>query len=1103
MFMSVNCTNKSIEKLECKGTEKPDFDESLVAAFERVAVNFPSRIAVSSDAWESTYRELNETANRLAHRLIACGFGLGDRAAILMAHDAPMVAAVLGILKAGQIVVALDPGEPVARLKTLVEDAEPSIIVTDVQNEILAAEFAHSGCQILNFESENAFGPVENPAIEIPPEQTAFVTYTSGTTGRPKGVMQTHRQLRRAAAAHTEAMQYTENDRIPLFAMVSTGQGSVGLCWILLNGAMLCPFPLKTRGVTGLAEWIIDRGLTVYVSSASIFRMLVKTIDDGLVFSKVRAIRLASEAVTADDFREFQKHFPPTSVLVHGLSSSETSNIAWARWTQGDKIPEGVLPVGHFSREMDIALVGDDGQPVAQGEIGEIVVTSRYVAAGYWRDPGLTADRFSDDLDGKGTRRVRNGDLGRINANGLLDFIGRKDDRIKIRGNRIEPPEIERTLERLPGIDRAAVVAIRRENHEPVLVAFVVKTSNASWTPQRLRHAMRANLPLHMVPSRIVFLDALPYNRGNKIDREVLRHYTLPNLDDSNGEKPRTETEILLADIWAEILELPEISVDTDFFNLGGDSLRGAVVAARIHAAFGIELTLGAIADHPTISTLAAFIDERRSMVAAGAPPIVRVPRGASMPLSSFQEGQWNFSEGQQASVMTNRIVGPLDVEIFKQCLNYLVDRHEILRTTFSLVEGCPAQIIHSSAPLDFSFIDLIGADDANDQADLIFREAASQAIDLTKLPIMRYVLVRVASDCYRLARISHFLISDGFSGRILDDELASLYEAMLQGCEPPLPRQAPLQYADYAVWQRQAIRTDGPYFKGVMNWWKTVFSTAPPAARLPFRRLTHRTNLDANEGVLRWTLEECAAKRLDEIARRVATTHFIIRLAAFVALIADLIGNSTVVIGTYFQGRNRTDAQTIVGRFVNRVPLVFSYDASKTFLEWLEIVHNRVFETLAHSGLPFDKIHEQLRTSGIEPPEIQIYFILSRDHLDQHFGNLVISHDSSIIGTMPSGCKFYVDEKNPDNCHAYFDAGLYGRNEIHALLDRYLRLLEAAAREPELSIGKLQMKTGAKPLRWAYANYGWAFYEFLKPYYDSSPLLLKACWRCVKRWIW
>jgi acyl carrier protein len=242
------------------------------------------------------------------------------------------------------------------------------------------------------------------------------------------------------------------------------------------------------------------------------------------------------------------------------------------------------------------------------------------VAKGYWRDPELTAKRFSADLDANGTRLVRTGDRGRINADGLLEFCGRKDDRIKIRGNRIEPLDIERALEGLPGIDRVAVVAVARDNHEPVLVAFVVKKRDASLTASRVRHAVRAKLPLHMVPSRIVFLESLPYNKGNKIDREALRQYRLPVRNDSKSEQPRTESEMLLADIWAEIFDLPDISRNDDFFNLGGDSLSGAIVAARIHAALGVELSLGEIADRPTISGLAALVDKRRRTGAAGPP---------------------------------------------------------------------------------------------------------------------------------------------------------------------------------------------------------------------------------------------------------------------------------------------------------------------------------------------------------------------------------------------------------------------------------------------------------------------------------------------------
>lgn len=892
--------------------------------------------------------------------------------------------------------------------------------------------------------------------------------------------MKTHRQLRRAVAAHTDSMQYTENDRNPLFSAISTGQGMTAIWWTLLNGAMLCPFPLAKRGVTGLADWIVDRGLTTYASSASVFRTLVKTIDDGATFSNLHAVWLASESITADDFNLFRKHFPPTCALVHGLSSSETSNIAWSRWTQADQVPDGVLPVGHFSRDMDISLVGDDDQPVARGEVGDIVVTSRYVAAGYWRDPDLTTARFSAELDGQGTRRVRSGDRGRINADGLLEFCGRAGDYTKIRGQRIALPDVERTLASLPGIESAAVVAVPREFDEPVLVAFCVQQKRNSWTAPRLRQALRANLPLAMVPSRIVFLDSLPFNRGNKIDREALRQHALPIRDDVRGERPQTETEVLLAGIWADVFALSDIRLDEDFFSLGGDSLMGALVAAQVHAALDVELTLGEIADHPTVSALAAVIDRRRRMGVV-APPIVRAPRAPHMPLSLFQEAMWPHCRRPDfTNVQSSRIVGRLDVEAYKDCLRYLVDRHEILRTTIGVVEGRPVQIIHPSAPLEFSVIDLTDCNDPERRSDEIFREAASQALDLETLPIMRHVLVKIADDEYRLARISSFMIVDGFSARILERELASLYAAKLQGRMPPLPAQA-LHYADYAAWQRQITQADvSPYFEETVNWWERLFSAARPATKLPLRRLMRRRGLDPSDGVVRWMLEEGAAKRLDEIARGVGTTHFVVRLAAFAALIADITGKSAVTIGTFFDNRNRAQAQMIVGRFVNWVPLVLSYDANKTVVEWLEIVHARVFETLAHSELPFDAIQKRLQAKGVKPPETDITFMLSRDNADQQFGNLAISNDIFSVGTMPSGCLFYVDEKAPANCHVRFDANRCGQKEMRALLDRYLRLLEVAAREPTTTIGMLLASLGAKPPRLMRAMYAAKFRDVL-----------------------
>ena len=370
--------------------------------------------------------------------------------------------------------------------------------------------------------------------------------------------------------------------------------------------------------------------------------------------------------------------------------------------------------------------------------------------------------------------------------------------------------EVERAFEKLPGIDRVAVVAVRRGKGDQILVAYVVKKLDASWTYLRLRHAVRTNLPLYMVPSRIFFLDKLPYNTGNKVDREALRQYSIPVRDDSEGEKPRSDTERLLADIWAEIFELPDVCRDDDFFILGGDLLKGAIVAAEVHASLGVELNLAAIAYHSTLATLAAFIDSC-PRPAAAVEPVVKVTDEAVIPLSYFQGDDWIQRRSEYTHLRSYRITGPLDVEILKDCLQYLIDRHEILRTTFDLVDGRPRQIIHSVGSLGFSFIDLTNRDDSMEQVDAIFREAASRPIDVGKLPIVHYLIVRVGDAHYRLARISHFLVSDGGANQILSAELAALYEAKLLGLAPPLPKQASLQYSDYTIWQRGVMRPDSP----------------------------------------------------------------------------------------------------------------------------------------------------------------------------------------------------------------------------------------------------------------------------------------------------
>jgi amino acid adenylation domain-containing protein len=1040
------------------------FDVPLGEAFAKAFGDASDRIAVDSGRTQLTYAQLNAVSDRLAGKLAQYAKGPGDRTAILMAHDVPLIAALVGAIKAGQIVLGLNPTDPHERLLQLLEDAAPSAIVTDAENTEFARRLAGPGVTILPFDLDDA-APSPFSAIAVDSSQTAMLVYTSGSTGRPKGVMKTHRQIVRNVAAHTDAMLYSKADRIPLFSSIGSGQGATIVWCALLNGATLCPFSIRKQGFAGLAAWMSNLRLTVYVSSASIFRALVKSLDSGQVFTNIRAVRLASESVTSDDLAGLRLHFPHDAIFVHTLSSSETGNIAWSRWLQSDSIPAGRIPVGQVSRDIEVLLLDENGKPVAAGDIGEISVRSRYTAAGYWGDDALTDERFSRNLDGQGTRLVRNGDLARLNAQGLLEYCGRKDNRIKIRGNRIELSEVEHALAMLAGVEHVAAVAVPREGSEPILVAFVVLAPASGWTIKRLRDAAATRLPLQMLPSRIVILDAMPLGAGGKVDRERLRLHQFPRR--SLGDPPRGATEVLLADVWAEVLNIETVGRDDDFFEAGGDSLGGAVVSAHIHAAFGIELGLATLAANPTLAALAAYVDAKRDDRNPEA-PIVAVPRNGPMPLSLFQERVWRAVQRTPSRALAIRcyeIVGSLDLVAFEECFRFLVERHEMLRTTFPIVDGHRMQLVHAAAPLGLSLVDVSREARPEEAAEHLFKVEAAKSMHVEILPVTRLVLARLGPDRHLMLRIGHASGQDAFSFTTILREFSALYDARVRGISPPIPRTMPLQYVDYAVWHRERMRPEGQAYRDTIAWWKQLF-----AKRIRTTRLTHRRKIrpgvqpDPNAAMQPWLLDKEFRERLDATARRVGATPFIIRLACFVALVATLTGKKTVAIGTGFTNRQRSDTRNIAGLFTNFVPLVFTYRPGHAFPDWVQIVRDRVFDTEKHAELPLEEIYDRLRESGLRPPSIKMLFNMTADWSEERTADLVISRYQSPLAEMPWGFQVYFDPRTPGNCRVEFDARLYKHHEVEAITARYVRVLEAAAEHPELTIGEIISATSGGP---------------------------------------
>jgi amino acid adenylation domain-containing protein len=1029
----------------------------LPAAFEQAVLLRHDRPALGASRWQPTYGELNAAANRIAHALLRHSCGLEDRVAILMQHDTPAIAAVLAVLKAGKIAAALNPTHPPARLRQLMEDIEPAFIIADTVYLDLASEIAGSACTVLGFEQESAHGPDHNPLLPIDANQTACLVYTSGSTGRPKGVMKTHRQLMHSAYVQADAMRYTADDRIPLLGSLSSGQGITFIWGALLSGAQLCPFPMLRVGTAGLRAWLIDQQITVYMSSASVFRNFARTLEDGVTFPLVHAVRLASEAATSEDFKLFKKHFSPHCAFVHALNSSETSVIALWRSSARDNVPEGRLPIGASAPGTQIQILDEMGQPVAPGEIGEIVVSSRYMAAGYWRQPALTAERFTGVLGS--IRQFRTGDMGCINPEGQLEFAGRTDARVKIRGNRIELWEVESVLQRLRGVKQAVVDAIERANKEPLLVGYVVTDDGHSWSHARLRTELRALLPDYMVPSIFLLLENLPLVSGGKIDREKLREiYRSSHRSKSTAQM--TATEVLIAKIWADALGVPEIGRDDDFFRLGGDSLIATVVSARLHTLLKVEIDLATFANCPTLTAFARFVRDAAKKPAAGLPAITPASRAVPTPLSGFQEHWWQAETeiAGPAIACSYRISGALDIEVLRDCMTYLARRHEVLRTSFAVTDRVPIQVIHPPAEVQLPYLDLTGIADAEARAQLLFKEEAARGFDLSMPPLVRHRLIRIAENEHLLLRTDHHITGDSPSWNIYYSELAQLYDAKIRGAHLPLPETAPLQYADYVNWQRNVLLQNGKHYQDQIAWWKDLFLQEPRPLELPFQRAEPVANINANEGRIWWGLPPDVSLRLNELGQKESATHHVVRLAAFAALLAAETGDRNVVVGSWLNSRRDEAAQQMLGLFTNPVTVVLNCDLTDTFRKWLLVVRQHFLAVQEHADLPYEWLRREMHKQNVIMPEIRAILAartLYRGPL--RFGGVEMVPLEEPRANMPSGFVVAFTERDEaQRCLAQFDAKKYDPAGVRHLIARFKHLLDAVSRKPDVPINKL-----------------------------------------------
>jgi amino acid adenylation domain-containing protein len=596
------------------GWQSGETAQSLTVAFERQVAKCPDCVAIDSEARRLTYWELNQIANGLAAAILQARGQASEPVALLLEQGAPAIIGVLATLKAGKIYVPLDPSFPAARNQYILQDSQAAVVVTNNRNLELAKSLIR-GQLLLNLDEVAAESTDDNPGVEISPDAVAYILSTSGSTGEPKGVIQTHRNVLAVLQRYTDGLHITSQDRLSLLPSYSVTAWIANTFGALLNGACLCPFDLKERGVTQLADWMIQHEVTIYRSVPTVFRHFVATLAGQEQFPKLRLIRLGGEPLTRRDVELYRAHFSAECVLLNGYGSSEISNVWQYRVDKNTAITGDLIPVGWPIDDTGFELVDEDGKAVTEGAIGEIVIRSRYLSPGYWRKPELTEAVFQAGENGE--RSYHTGDVGYLLPDGCLVHVGRKDFQVKIRGYRVETSEIEATLLAMEKVREAAVVAREDGNGDKQLVAYVVAKPQAELSSGELRQMLKQRLPEHMVPTAFVFLDALPMTANRKLDRTALPAPTFAQ----EYVAARDPIEIEIVQIWQELLHKDRIGIHDSFFELGGHSLLATRFLARVLKAFEVKIPIRSFFKTPTVAAVAETIEQNLMGVSAAVEP--------------------------------------------------------------------------------------------------------------------------------------------------------------------------------------------------------------------------------------------------------------------------------------------------------------------------------------------------------------------------------------------------------------------------------------------------------------------------------------------------
>ncbi|AIO98876.1 D-alanine--poly(phosphoribitol) ligase, subunit 1 [Burkholderia pseudomallei 576] len=961
-------------------------DACLHQLFEAQVSRTPEAAAVICGDETLSYTDLDARANRLAHYLRGQGVGPDTRVGLALGRGVEMMTGLLAILKAGGAYVPLDPGYASERLRAILDDSRPAIVLADAAGRT-ALDALAGAPPIADLHADASRWsalPSTPPRVEgLTPRHLAYVIYTSGSTGQPKGVMVEHASVVNLWRALDEAIYRTHPSARRVSLNASIAFDSLVKQWVqLLSGRTLVvvPEPVRFDGRRLLDAIGRDR-IDVFDCTPSQLALIegARGPEDE-AYPQVTLV--GGEAIGEGMWSELASASSRTYYNVYGPTEC-TVDATLARITA-----EHAPHIGGPLANVRAYVLNERLSPAPVGVRGELYIGGAGVARGYLNRPELTRERFIDDPFVAGGRLYRTGDLARWRTDGSLEYLGRNDFQVKIRGFRIELGEIEAQLAKVAGVREVVVLArdsaadtdqnadpnasATANSSEKRLVAYY--TGDADVVALRAQAAQ--HLPSYMVPSAYVRLDAWPLTPNGKLDRRALPAPADGAYARAEYEAPQGAKEEALAAIWRELLHVERVSRHDNFFELGGHSLLAVQLVSRLRQALSVEVALGTVFDAPVLSALAERLEAENTAVLS---PIPLAPRDGRIALSLAQQRLWFLTQLEGVSEAYHmsgavRLDGPLNREVLQRALNRIVMRHEALRTCFAREEGEPIQVIQPHADLTVSYHDLREAEQTEQRAKDLSQAHASAPFDLSRDLPVRVLLLQLADEAHVVQVVMHHIASDGWSVGVFLQELSALYGSFIAEQGDPLAP-LPLQYADYAAWQRRWLASGQLEKQGAF--WQTNLSGAPTLLELPTDRPRPPKQSHAGASV-EVKLGAALSERVKRLSQRHGVTPYMTLLSSWAAVLSRLSGQEEVVIGSPVAGRNRTEVEALIGFFVNTLALRLDLSSEPTVGELLKRTKAQVLSAQAHQDLPFDQVVERVKPprSTAHPPLFQVMFV-------------------------------------------------------------------------------------------------------------------------------